>query len=164
MVTIKIAKSKILNKSLMNMTFKITTLGFIVLLTSCYLMQMTKGELNDSKRALTKNKNYFREVYFRGIVLGKSTSIRQNRGIYELNLRLLNIDSIPNMVNRSYLSYFLFKNENELTILVNETVFNNVMIGDTIIKAKKSINLVTKTPTTQKSYGWLSQGNEWLSK
>jgi hypothetical protein len=89
--------------------------------------------------------------------------MRHKENNFELKLKLLEIDSIPHLVNRDYFNYYSFVNEKELIIAVNEKIYNCVMANDTILKEKNSSNLI-KRNRAKTSFIWLSSGTAFLEK
>ena len=129
---------------------------------SCGIVKFAKGVLNDSQQAMKRNKDYFNKVSFKSIVINKESPTRGKITDYELRLKILKIDSLPGLVNRKYFSYFSFESDKELIISVNENIFNNVLINDTILKEKESMTLIKETGITKSSFNWLSKENKWL--
>jgi hypothetical protein len=142
----------------------LTLYACIVVLSSCHLIDFAKGERDDYSKAFKKNKNYMQMVSFRGRLENKSSISKQKEVEYSLKLNLASIDSVPNLANRKFFSYFSFEDEKSLVIAVNKKIYDNVVVGDSVIKTSNTYKILTKNSKIETIYNWLSEGNEWLDK
>lgn len=143
------------------------SVGFLLLFlffNSCGIGKMAKGEKDDYNKARARNKEYLVGVLFEGVIENKYIQKVQGADGYQLKINLIKIDSIPNLVNREYGHYFSFDNEKTLRVAVNQAIYDQAIINDTIIKDKMQHTLFFKNNSKSLTLKWLDEGNEWLVK
>jgi hypothetical protein len=134
-----------------------------IFLNSCNILNFAKGVKEDSNNAMNINRQFFYENSFNGIYLDKFL-ILKNDTLFMLKIKVITIDSVPNITNRSYYDYFSFKAIDTLIININKEMYLNVRENDTIAKLSNSFDLIRKNKESLDTFKWLSNSKEWLYK
>ncbi|MCH4895568.1 hypothetical protein E0494_02495 [Marinilabiliaceae bacterium JC040] len=142
-------------KSFVHITIALLFVGF----NACNYAQAIKKE---TIKTFNSRKRFMTELGFVGVIHRKNIcedcNINFNR--YSLKIKLIELGDKPEFGESQYPPYYSFEKDSILNISVNETLYNNVEVMDTIKKKSKFLTINIKL--TELQY-LSSEKKEWLS-
>ena len=134
-------------------------LGFILVKYGSF----AKGTHDSVKNNLLHHKEFMKSVSVKGTVLDKKTCSNCEHNKYQVIFELpdLDIDSIR-LGDRSYPPYYTFTFK-KLNLSVSKVIYDNISVGDTFVKQKKSSNLKIGNHSflylSKDEYDWIASSN-----
>lgn len=119
----------------------------LILLVFCFsylviIFDFTSGVSNSTKANILLHKNFIKSFSVKGVILDKRICSDCNENEYQIIIELedFNIDSIS-LGNRMYPPYYAITT-NILNLSVSQSVYDNVDIGQLIVKNSNSDELI----------------------
>lgn len=121
--------------------YLITLLLLIGLCYSATIWDFARGVRYSTRNNIELHKNFMKSFSAKGIITEKIICNSCNINKYQIIAELddFNIEDIE-LVNRVFLPYYTISS-NKLNLSVNREIYDNVSIGDSILKIKNSDNL-----------------------
>lgn len=125
------------------MLIKYFALILLVFSNSCTPVKYGKAIKADAEINFSNHKKFFRTLQFRGIVTNKAELNNDYGKSYRLFLKVVDINKDVFIGNVQYSPYYTFDslNAKTLKILVNNDIFKNTSIDDTLLKSGDSITV-----------------------
>jgi len=130
----------------MKTTLKISLITILVIVlvavgffaNECY--QYAKAVQNDAQRIFKKSKDYILGLSFDGVIVEKTYNIDYYENQYSVTILLHQVE--PKPLNKiGYYTYYNFISDSLLTICIPQNVYNQIEIGEEVIKKANDYNI-----------------------
>ena len=112
--------------------------SLLLLIVGIYLysiFNLSKGEIDDSIRKFGYHKDYVTCLHFQGKVKNKKDEIiYNNKHRYWIEIKLTYINDIPKFGEQNFPTYYNFKGDSILSLVVTKVVFDKISINQLLEK------------------------------
>ena len=141
-----------------NLLFAVAVSWVCITIGACNIVDLAKDVDKDLTVQFEKHKEQMFQFAFTGEVIDKKMVMMSKNTTDFLVVQLSKFDTTVNIVKQSCPPYFEFDGQGKLKIMVNNFIYNNVVLNQNLNKVSMSYELLLIDSTKKESH------LEWLSR